>query len=167
MSELAALEENVHVGGGEAPPGELMTSQPALQPSDTADDVCCTPLDFVARVIYDGRFLDCFTHDPVTVAKELGVTVLPEVVTKIQGAEPTALLAEVTEQMTREHAERVLNRPGCDHLVPSPVGGVGTEVAVGIVACTTVAGIATIVIDQVRAVETVVVDESPDADMKL
>ena len=164
MSEVAVLEDRVR---GEAPAVEPGNSQPELQSPETADNVCRTSKDFVARVIYDGRFLDCFTHDPETVAKELGVTVLPEVVTEVRAAEPIALLAEVTEQMTREHGDRVLNRPGREHLVPSPVGGVGTEVAVGIVACTTVAATATIVIDQVRAVETVVVDESPDADLKL
>src|SRR5262245_35887960 len=73
----------------------------------TADRVTYGAIeDFVAHIIYDGRFLDCFTVNPEAVAEELGVNLTPEVVKALQGRDRGEVLAEVTGRMTHEHGER-------------------------------------------------------------
>jgi hypothetical protein len=67
---------------------------------------------FIAEVIYDGRFMNDFTMDPEFVAKELGVGITPEIVEEICGRSPSVVLAEVTEKMTRDYGERIISTPG-------------------------------------------------------
>jgi len=69
--------------------------------------VCETKDQFVAQVIYDGRFLDSFTIEPATVAQKLGLEVAPDVLDAVHGEDPTALLADVTTKMTEEYTTRM------------------------------------------------------------
>lgn len=59
--------------------------------------------DFVAHVIYDGRYLDSFTLEPDTVADHLGVILAPEVEQSLRGRDRSLVLAEITDRMTQTY----------------------------------------------------------------
>jgi hypothetical protein len=90
----------------------------------------CVTLDqFVAEIIYDGRFIRDFTTDPELVAMRLGVGVAPEIFDQIRGRPSSAVLAEVTDVMTRECGQRMAIQPG-DQRPPDPVAGI---VVIGVI----------------------------------
>ncbi len=113
--------------------------------------------DFVAHVIYDGRFLKTFTVDPQGVAAQLGVIISPEVEETLGGRDRGQVLAEVTEKMTREYGQR----SDAQGTIPDIHAdfGISTVVVVGAIA------IITIVI--AGCSRTMVTDDSPDSHLKL
>ena len=104
----------------------------------------CRVEDFVAHVIYDGRFLENFTADPERVADALGIALAPELVVGLQGRDHGLVLSEVTEKMT----ERFSGSP--EPSMPEPVSFPFIVVGVAIIAVCVVdiiTGQATIVDD--------------------
>jgi len=83
----------------------------------------------VAEVIYDGRFIGDFTTNPELVAERLGIAVAPEILEQIRGRQSSAVLAEVTDLMTRQCGQRMAVQPS-DQRPPEPVAGI---VVIGVI----------------------------------
>lgn len=114
--------------------------------------------DFVAHVIYDGCFLESFSEDPEYVADRLGVGLDPGVAQALRGRDRGAVLAEVTEKLTREHAERTVTSVTRPTIYAD--FGISTAVVVGAIA------VGVIVVAVCGHTE-IVTDNSADADRKL
>jgi hypothetical protein len=107
--------------------------------------------DFVAHVIYDGRFIDRFTTETEHVAELLQVRLTPEVIEALRGRDRTQILAQTTEKMTRDYGEQKKVE------APAPEGAYIVVVIVVTIVCVFIP------FKPVRTVE----DTSPNADLKL
>lgn len=148
------------------------TKTPSLPRSDagsaqgeapTEKPVYLTVEEFVAHVIYDGRFLSTFTSEPEGVAELLGVALAPDVLEGVRDRNRIHLLAEATEKMTQEYGER---KQITDPVLPDIVADIGGTIVVAIViggGAIAITAIVCIATAQAHVVE----DHSSNADLKL
>ncbi len=133
---------------------ELPTREPRIS--------CTTKTDFIASVIYDGRFIDNFTKDPDSIAALLGTTLLPHISDEIRGRSGTELLIEATDQLKHRIAWEALQRnTEEDDALPCMDGGISFIVG-GIIVWAVIDRCAS------KCESTVTVEDySPNADQKL
>jgi hypothetical protein len=139
-----------------------MTADLMIEEQDAAcvaaKPVCLSVEEFVAQVIYDGRFLDTFTVEPQGVAELLGIEIVPDIVKDIRDRDPVQVLAETTARMTSEYGQRDVIGIGLPDVHAD--FGISATVVVGAIA---IAIIVCVVVDHTP----VVTDDSPNADLKL
>jgi hypothetical protein len=67
--------------------------------------LCQSVDEFVARVIYDGRFLAVFTDQPEMVAERLRIDLAPGIPDRLRGQNRQQILAETTSKLKQEYGE--------------------------------------------------------------
>jgi len=113
--------------------------------------------DFVAHVIYDGRFLSTFTTDPDGVAESLGISITSDVSAVLRGRDRGLVLSEVTERMTREYSTKATLRHTPDVHADFGISGIVVIGAIAII----------VVVDVACGSTPIVTDNSAEFDSKL
>lgn len=149
MNSLSVTEES-SLGCSE-------TVQADRNAGTTATPTYSTVEDFVAHVIYDGRFLQDFTAEPEHVAMQLGITISSEVAAALRGRDRGEVLSEVTDRMTRDYGQRTVSGT-----IPD------VRADFGISAIVVIGAIVVLVVVKICTAETTIVtDESQDSGQKL